>query len=89
LLLAAYPLAHAPRQAAHVETSRWPRVEVRILGGEDLIHWVLLDTTSLEVTIRPHDHTPVVTDTEMAPRPKALSPRQLETLRTVFEPQLA
>jgi hypothetical protein len=98
--LGAYPVNPAPQQAGYVETLRWPRIGVRILGGPDLIHWVLLQSTDPAVQIGglstasgpAEPPTPSATPgsgTEVAPAPRDLSPKQLEALRTVFEPQLA
>jgi hypothetical protein len=39
--LRAFPATAAPEQSGHLESLRWPRIGVRVLGGEDLIHWVL------------------------------------------------
>jgi hypothetical protein len=93
--LRAYPVSPAPQQAGYVETLRWPRIGVRILGGSDLIHWVLLQSTDPTVPMRglpasePSEAPDPGAGTEVAPAPKGLSPKQLEALRTVFEPQLA
>jgi predicted DNA-binding protein (UPF0251 family) len=94
--LRAYPVSPSPEQADYAETLHWPRIGVRILGGTDLIHWVLLQSTDPAVQIRslsaaagPGKVAASGTGTEVAPAPKELSPKQLEALRTVFEPQLA
>jgi hypothetical protein len=94
--LRAYPVSPAPQQAGYVETLRWPKVGVRILGGSDLIHWVLLQSTDSAMQIHGLPAAPEPSEppdpgagTEVAPAPKGLSPKQLEALRTVFEPQLA
>ena len=84
-----HPCGLAPYPARPTDVVRWPRVGIRVLNGDDsTVRWVLLESDA--DALRPHGRTADPSRlTDVAKTPRALSPRQMEALRTVFATQLA
>jgi hypothetical protein len=83
--------AQAPEWISYEEERvvRWPRVGVRLIGDvRDLEHWVLLETDAL----RPPGVQPAseeAFETQVATRPRELTPSQMLAVYAIFAEQLA
>jgi hypothetical protein len=76
-----------PVPAGPAELLRWPRVALRVVGGPDAQHWVLLDDPGLST--RASSSAPGRQLTIATGRPRPLTHPQEQTIRALFGPLLA
>ncbi len=85
-----FPVRGAVEAAGEVETINAARVGIQLHGSRDLVHWVLLESRDRRsAPAGEGDPLDRGRPTERIDPPNALTIKQLEALRQVFEPQLA